>query len=154
MTDDDKSLDPSQLKRSKKAGDKEKKPNVSPVSAGAIERVIDYAFNPTAEKIREVTSIDRRQGRLLPRLDVEDTSWQHMFQVASYRQDPEEYERQFGMKYPIPPNLIEVFIYRSAQWQKSVNGTNLKAAIDLALAETEAQGDRADPFDREDAYRD
>lgn len=109
------------------------------VSAGVIKCIVDYAFNPTRDKIREVTSIDRIQGHLLPQLDIVDMVWQYAIEVALFRQDANEYEQLFGKKRPVPPNLIDEFTYRTAQWQKSIQGANLRSAIDIALAETEAR---------------
>lgn len=58
---------------------------IPPVSAGAVEKALDLAFNPTREKIREVTIIDRMQGRLLPQLDVVNTSVEYVLKIAFYR---------------------------------------------------------------------
>lgn len=129
-------------------------PKPIPVSAGAIDRVVDYAFNPSRDKIREVTSIDRIQGRLLPQLDILDIVWQHITEIALFRQDSDEYEHMFEKKRPVPPNLIDEFTYRTAQWQKSVGGANLKSAIDLALAETESRAAEDDGFSNVDAWKD
>ena len=49
-----------------------------PVTAGAIDRVVDLAFNPSNEKIREMTYIDRSQSKLLPQLDVFALAWQYV----------------------------------------------------------------------------
>lgn len=118
------------------------------VTAGAIERIIDLAFNPSREKIREVTSVDRMQARLLPQLDVVDLMWQYVIEVAAYRQDADYFLKTYKRKRPSLPSLIEEFIYRTAQWQKSVQGMNLKSAVDLALAETESRAEKEeDIFD-------
>lgn len=122
------------------------------VSLGVIDRVVDLAFNATREKIREVTSIDRIQGRLLPQLDIIGLAWGYCIEVALYRQDAQEYERVYGKQRPTPPDLIEEFTYRTAQWQKSIAGTNLKAAIDIALAETEARMGEEEGLGGPDAF--
>lgn len=109
------------------------------VSAGAVEKALDLAFNPTKEKIREVTIIDRVQGRLFPLLDVINAGRQHILEIALYRQDADEYKKAFKKVRPILPNLLEEFMYRTAQWQKSVLGTNLTKITDIALAETESR---------------
>jgi len=114
------------------------------VTAGTIDRVVDLAFNPSRDKIREMTSIDRMQGRLLPQLDIIDMVWQHVIEVAFFRQNVDEYKRLFERDEPIPPALIGEFTYRTAQWQKSIQGMNLKSAIDLALAEVETRGEEGD----------
>jgi len=121
------------------------------VSAGAIDKVIDYAFNPTREKIREMTIIDRLQARLLPQLDLISLQWQYTIEIALYRQDSNEYEKIYKRKAPIPPDLLEVYMYRVAQWQKSREGKNLDRAIDLALAETEARAGEEE-FEKPDKY--
>lgn len=112
------------------------------VSAGPIDKVIDLAFNPSRDKIREVTSIDRIQGRLLPQLDIIDMMWQYIVEISAFRQDADVYATTYKRKRPLQPNLIEEFTYRTAQWQKSIQGMNLKSAIDLALAETETRSNR------------
>lgn len=142
------------LKRSKGEGKPE--PDEKPVSvtAGVISRIVDFAFNPTRDKIREVTSIDRIQGHLLPQLDIVDMVWQYSIEIALFRQDANEYERLFNKKRPIPPNLIDEFTYRTAQWQKSIQGVNLRSAIDIALAETEARTGEEEGLGGVDAWKD
>jgi len=142
------------LRRGKpKEGEEEEGQKPIDVTAGAIDKVVDYAFNPSREKIREMTDINPMQARLLPQLDINDTMWQYVIETSVYRLDTVMYKTVFKRKRPIPPPIIEEFIYRTAQWQKSVHGTNLKAAIDLALAEKEAQaaeeGDILGGFDDE-----
>ena len=141
------------LRRSKPVEDKGEEPEQEvKVSAGAIDKVIDYAFNPTREKIREMTIIDRLQARLLPQLDLISVQWQYTIEIALYRQDSNEYEKLYGKKMPIPPDLLEVYMYRVAQWQKSREGKNLDRAIDLALAETEAKAGEDDFGGKADKY--
>jgi len=133
-------IDPAKVKRTKPVEEKrEETEQEAKVSAGAIDKVIDYAFNPSREKIREMTIIDRLQARLLPQLDLISLQWQYTIEIGLYRQDSTEYERLFNKKQPTPPDLLEVYMYRVAQWQKSREGKNLDRAIDLALAETEAR---------------
>jgi len=131
-------IDSSKLRRGKPEGEEEEQKPIE-VTAGAIDKVVDYAFNPSREKIREMTDINPMQARLLPQLDINDTMWQYVIETSVYRLDAVMYKTVFKRKRPIPPPIIEEFIYRTAQLQKSVHGTNLKAAIDLALAEKEAQ---------------
>ena len=138
-------IDPKKIKRSKPEGDKPETPTGPPsVSAGPIEKVIELAFNPTREKIREMTIIDRLQARLLPQLDLISLQWQYTIEIALYRQDSSEYEKLYNKKQPTPPALLEEYMYRVAQWQKSREGKNLDRAIDLALAETEARAGEED----------
>lgn len=133
-------IDPEKLKRTRKAVvAEEEKPEVS-VSAGAVDRVIDLAFNPSREKIREVTIIDRVQGRLFPILDMIIAGRDYILEVAMFREDATEYTKSFKKTRPICPNLLDEFMFRTAQWQKSVQGKNLERATDIALAETEVRG--------------
>ncbi len=145
-------LDPKKLKREKPTEDKVSvEETETKVSAGAIDKVVDYAFNPSREKIREMTVIDRLQARLLPQLDIISLQWEHTLEIAIYRQDSNEYERLFDKKRPVCPNLLDEYMYRVAQWQKSREGKNLDRAIDLALAETEAKAGE-DEFGKADDY--
>lgn len=125
----------------------------TPVSAGVVESIVDYVLNASRDKIREVTSVDRIQARLLPQLDILDIVWQHIIEIALFRQDAVVYKLEFERERPIPPNLIEEYTYRTAQWQKSVGGANWKSAIDLALAETESKLADEDILGREDAWK-
>jgi hypothetical protein len=147
-------INPERLKRSKPAGERktEKEKGPPSVTAGAIEKIVDIALNPSRDKAREFTVIDRMQGRLLPQLDLIDLVWQYAIEIAAYRQDASEYEEVYNKKKPIPPNLIDEFTYRTAQWQKSIGGQNLKSAIDLALAETEARTGEEGDFSGADIF--
>ncbi len=128
------------LRRKRVEPDEDTLPSSSPpVSAGAVEKALDLAFNPSREKLREVTIIDRVQGRLFPLIDVINTGRQYCLEVAVYRQNADEYSRVFKKKRPISPNLLDEFLYRTAQWQKSVQGANLTKITDIALAETETR---------------
>lgn len=110
-----------------------------PVSAGPVEKVIDYSFNPSRDKIREVTVIDRMQGRLFPQLDMINLMTRYCLEVAFYRQDPVAYAEVFGRDMPIQPDPMDEFLFRTAQWQKSVAGKNLDQALNIALAEVESR---------------
>lgn len=147
-------IDPQVLQRKKPDDEAEEEAVKAPEPVSSpIDKVIDYAFNPSREKIREVTIIDRLQGRIFPLLDMIDTARQHILEVALYRQNKEEYKKKFRQPKPVPPNLLEVLIYRTAQWQKSVAGKNLERATDIALAETEVRGaDEDDPFKGRDPF--
>jgi len=82
------SIDKDRIRRKKSEDTEEEESKKIEVSAGAIERIIDLAFNPSREKIREVTSVDRIQARLLPQLDIVDIMWEYTIEVAAYRQSP------------------------------------------------------------------
>lgn len=131
---------PARLKRSNKEVVLEEEPKATAVSLGPVDKVIELAFNPTREKIREVTIIDRVQGRLFPILDMIITGRDYILEVAMFREDAAEYRGAFKRERPICPNLLDEFMFRSAQWQKSVQGKNLERATDIALAETESKG--------------
>jgi len=126
------------------------------VSAGAIgPRMVDYIFNATREKLREVTSVTQIEAQLLPQIDVVDTMWKYAIEVAYYRQNADNYKRLFGQERPVPPDPIGEWIYRKAQWNKSIQGMNLKAGIDITLAETEARmGGEEGLGDGADAWKD
>lgn len=111
------------------------------ITRGTIDRILDVAFNASKDKMREVTVVDRMQGRLLPLLDVINVSWNYILEVSAYRFDKEAFAEIFEADRPAEPNLIEEYIYRICQWQKSVAGLNLNKAIDLALAEMETKAD-------------
>lgn len=126
------------LKRKEKPSDDGEPEIEEPsVSLGPIDKVIDLAFNPSREKIREMTIIDRLQAKLLPQLDIISLQWSYVIEVAIYRQDVNEYKRLYKKDRPVPPDLYGEFMYRTAQWQKSRDGKNLERATDIALAETE-----------------
>lgn len=124
------------------------------VSSGPIDKVIDYAFNPSRDKIREMTIIDRMQGRLLPVLDLANTMYHYCIEVAVYREDPQQYLVIYGRPKPIPPDPVDELLYRVAQWQKSVAGKNMERAMDLALAEQEAKAGEDEGGTYADAWKD
>src|SRR3990172_91365 len=149
------SVDPTLLRRVRPAKVEDSKPEPPPLTSGAIDKIVDLALNPSRETIRGFTNIDRIQGKLLPQLDVIDLVWQYIVEIAAYRLDAVEYERVYKHKRPTPPNLIDEFTYRTAQWQKSVQGKSLQSAIDLALAETETRGgDEGDIYGRGKDFED
>lgn len=140
MTQDKPDLSKVNVRRARDIGREEKQSEKPPpVSAGPIDKVIDYLFNPSEDKLREVTSVDRLQGRLLPQLDVLNMMWAYVIEIAFYRQDADEYQEIFDKEVPIPPNPVNEFIRRTAQWQRSVQAMNLKAGLDIALAEAESR---------------
>ena len=122
----------------------------SPVSAGAIDKIIDLAFNPSRDKLREVTVIDRMQGRLFPQADMVITARAYILEIAYFRQDSRAYQSRFRKTHPVLPDLLDEFLFRTAQWQKSVSGMNLKEATNLAMAETERMRDDEGPRDSDD----
>jgi len=135
-------IDPSKLnlRRTARAEpDERKETPPQSVSAGAVDKVIDLAFNPSRDKIREVTIIDRFQGRLFPVVDAMNSLYRNCIEIATYRQSKEDYKTIFNKEMPEPIDLMDDLVYRVAQWQKSVAGKNLEKATDIALAETETR---------------
>ena len=149
-------IDKDKLKRNKPEQSQSRGNGKRPidVTAGEIGKVIDLAFNPSRDKIREVTIVDRMQARLLPQLDIIDLVWQYIVEIGTYRQDSKLYKELYNKEVPEPPNLIDEFTYRTAQWQKSVLGKNLERATDLALAETEARAGIEDGISGKDLFED
>lgn len=109
------------------------------VSAGAVEKIVDLVFNPTREKIREVTIIDRLQGRLFPVIDQVNSDRAYILEIAAYRENKTEFFKTYSREKPLPPNSLDDLLYRTAQWQKSVGGINLNRATEIALTEVEAK---------------
>lgn len=137
-------IDPAKVKRSKVVAEEAKRVESTSVSAGPVDKALELAFNPSRDKIREVTIIDRMQGRLLPLLDVINMAWAEVIEIATYRQDSKHYAEVYEREKPEPVNLMEEYMYRLAQWQKSVEGTNLGKITDIALAEMETKDEDED----------
>ena len=119
--------------------EEEIEPKPRAVSAGAVDKIADYLCNPNDETFREVTFIDRQQGRLLPLVDIIDEGLQYMMESILYRHNSTEYGKIFERNQPIPPNLLHSLVFRTAQWQKSVDGRNFKELKELGLTELEAR---------------
>jgi hypothetical protein len=136
-------IDPSSLSLKRTKPDRDEIPTPDPVSvsAGPVDKVIELAFNPSREKIREVTIIDRLQGRLFPLMDTINSLYRNCIEVAMYRQSKEDYIMMYKKAKPEAMDVMDDFMFRTAQWQKSVAGKNLEKATDIALAETETRGD-------------
>lgn len=144
-------LDPDKLKRSKPKKEEETPPEKEEkVSAGKVDKLVDFIFNPSREKMREVTIIDRMQGRLFPLLDMVNAGRKYCMEIALFRQNSTEYKR-LALLYgkpaqPTPPDLLDEFLFRTAQWQKSVAGKNLERGMDMVLAEIETRVEGDDGF--------
>jgi len=116
-----------------------------PKVSSPVDKVVDYAFNPSREKIREMTIIDKMQGRLFPLLDMIEAARVYIMEVAMFRYDRVAYIAAHpNAPMPKPPALIDEFMFRTAQWSKSIYGKNLERATDIALAETEMKGGEED----------
>lgn len=136
------------LRRAERPSDKQVviKPPES-VSAGPVDKVIELAFNPSREKLREVTIIDRMQGRTFPLIDTMSSLFLDCIKVAAYRQSPTGYQAVFEEDQPPPLfDIMGEYLYRTAQWQKSIAGKNLERATDIALAETEKETGEEDQY--------
>ena len=115
-----KRIDPSRLKRSRdEPVDEEPKPAPLRVSSAAIDKALDLAFAPSREMLPSVTVIDKFQGRLFPLIDLINLVWDDVLQVASYRQDKDEYKRVFKRARPVSENWLGELLHRTALWQKS-----------------------------------
>ena len=116
------------------------------VSSPIGKSVVDLAYNPSRDKLREFTIIDSTQARLLPLLDTVNHMFQYVLEVAQYRYDPSAYRQMFaeeGKEYPEQPDCIEHLIHRTAQWQKSRGGKNLEGITQLAVTEKENEAQEA-----------
>ena len=149
-----KALDPTKLKRRVQpgAGGTAEPDRPKSVSAGAVGMVIDLAFNPSREKMREMTIIDRVQGRLFPQMDMINMLRQHCLAIAGYREATAG-GNGGNVEAPVLPDVLDEYLYRVAQWQKSVNGKNMEKAVDIALAEIETRSDEDSPVG-EDPWKD
>lgn len=97
-------LDTEKLKRKRKTPDKDPVAEEQPsVTAGTIEKVVDYAFNPSREKIREMTYINRIQGMQFPQMDAINAVRVNCIAIAQYREDMEEHMRAFDTPKPVMP---------------------------------------------------
>lgn len=145
-------IDPAALRRNKKQIIDEPIKPVA-VSAGPVEKVMEYALNPSRDKVREVTVIDRLQGRYFPLLDLVNTELKYVMEVATFRQNRDEYKRIYGKNRPEMPDHFDEFLYRTAQWQKSVAGKNVQWAMDMAMAELESKAGMEDESLGADAWK-
>jgi len=141
------------LRRKKAHTEEEPVPESPAPVSSPIEKALDLAFNPSREKLPEVTIIDRMQGRLFPVIDVLNIMWADVLEVAHYRQDKDEYRRVFRRSKPVSLNWLAELLFHTAQWQKSVQGTNLTKITDIALAEVETRaGDEGEGIGGVDAW--
>ena len=120
-----------------------------------MDKVIELAFNPSREKLREVTIIDRMQGRTFPLIDTMSSLFLDCIKVSAYRQSPQNYQEIFEETQPPPLfDIMGEYLYRTAQWQKSIAGKNLERATDIALAETEKGAEEEDQYAASRGYED
>ena len=130
--------------RDKPLNPTEPKEEPKSVSAGPVERIVELALNPSRVTELGFTVLDHNQARLLPQLGIQGLMWDNCVEVAMFRQDADEYFKVHKRKRPIYPNLIDEFTHLTALCQKSYKGENLKSAIELAMAETEAKAGEED----------
>ena len=109
-----------------------------PAVSYPMDKIVEYAFNSTREKLREMTIIDRLQGRIFPIIDTCNYMMANLIEVAEYRESPDDYMTKYRQKKPKPTDASGEYLIFSAQWQKSVQGQNLMKAIDIALVEKES----------------
>jgi len=132
-------IDPAKLKRARVEAEEEPEPKPVSVSAGAIEKAMDLAFNPTREKMPEVTVINPMQGRLFPVMNLVSLGLRGCLEKAQYRENKDIYTKIYKKPQPVAPDYIDEYLYRAAQWQKSIEGRNLTKITDIALAEVETR---------------
>lgn len=135
-------IDTTNLRRKRETpDDSEQEEKAKPVSAGPVDKAIELAFNPTWEKLPEVTIIDKFQGRLFPLVTLVDIIWDDCLQIALYRQSKTDYQRVYKKPKPVSNSWLGELLHSTAQWQKSIGGTNLTKITDIALAEMENNAD-------------
>lgn len=143
------------MKRDKKPVTKDTTVEEPKITQGVINRALDLGYNPSREKMREFTIIDRMQGRLFPLIDMIQQGREYILKVASYRMDPEAYLMDNANKKPEQPDMMDNYLYRVAQWQKSVQGINLKSLNEIIMTEMEVKAAEEDQFgNTADAWKD
>ncbi len=150
-------VDLSRFRRPKKEEDEVEDSVVltpKPISNGTVDHIVDLLLNPSRDKIREVTVVDRFQGRMFPQMDMCGALMHYVLEIAMYREDSALYRQVYKRKHPISPDLHEEFLYRTAQWQKSINAKNLDAGMSLAQAEVEGRAEDDGMDGNRDPYAD
>jgi len=166
-----------ELAKTRKSGDKQQKPRdrgrrkpeeepeaeefeaprePPPVTEGTVGgKIVDVVVNATREKLREFTIIDRMQGRIFPILDMMNTLASNCIQIATFRQDKRAYQRAYARRRPeLLDNILDEYLYRVAQWQRSVQGKALDKMWDVVLAETEVRAnDEEEPGEPSDEWK-
>ena len=139
------------------ADDKEEEKFNSKITSGNVAgQIASLALNPSREKIKEFTYINRFQATLFPLLDTIIAGRKYLLEIALYLQNPIEYKKTMKQQKlpqePVLPNLAEELLYSTAQWQKSIAGKNLERGLDLATAEIESKAgedDELTSFDKD-----
>lgn len=111
----------------------------TPVSAGAVDRIVDVLINPTPEKILEFTDFDRNQVTLIPQLGIIDNVWEYYVELATFRENEATYKVKYEKSYPVIGNMMKRFVFLLAQCRRSLGGKTQKALEDLALADLESR---------------
>ena len=121
------------------------------VSLGGVDKVIDLLGNPTRDKLRETTYINRYQASLFPLLDTLNRAWDYVIAQAWYIKDVKEYKKKYpklaeeakktrgNSIEPLPPDLADELLVRISQWNRSIAGRTVEKMSDLALAQIESQ---------------
>ena len=130
-----------QRNKPKKHDDDELPPASPPPVSYPMEKIAEYALNPTREKIREVTVIDKLQARIFPILDVCNYMMANLIEVATFRESPDNYKVVYLQNKPKPINASDEYLYRIAQWNKSIGGKTFMEAMGLAVIEKENTND-------------
>ena len=128
------------LKRDKpKPEDQKAKRRTFAVSAGEFGSLIDGIFNTSREKMPEFTVITPQQGQIFPFLSTLNKIFNNCIEVATYRQSPDVYKAIYNEDKPKEVDVIDEFLFSTAQWQKSIRGKTLDAGTDLIKTDMETK---------------
>ena len=146
-------MDTATLRRNRPVVETEPEPQPRPITAGNVGKALDLAFNPSREMAKAFTVIDRMQGRLFPQLDMINIARGYVLEIAAYREGRDSYTRAYKRDKPVPPNLLDEFLFSTAQWSKSVGGKNLEKIVDITLAETETRAGEEEGLGGTDGWK-
>ena len=128
------------LRKQRQEQDKKAEPpQPKPITEGPVDKITEVLVNPAAEKMLEVTDLDRNQVTLIPQIVVMDDIWDYIEQVASFRSDSKYYEKIYEKQFPETPDTTGKFILTLARCRRSLGGKTQKALEDLALADLESR---------------
>ncbi len=134
------------------------------VSLGGVDKVIDLLGNPTRDKLRETTYINRYQASLFPLLDTLNRAWDYVIAQSWYIANKAEYKKRYPelaaaakkvrgkSEEPLPPDLADELLVRISQWNRSIAGRTVEKMSDLALAQIESQMQDDNYADKADSW--
>lgn len=119
-------------------------PEEPQISQGSVTgQIASLALNPAKNKLKEFTYITRYQASLFPLLDTIIMGRKYVLEVAEFLMNPDAYKklakREKRPLIPAMPDLASELLYSTAQWQKSIKGSNLEHASDFIIAEIEKE---------------